>query len=303
MAAMVTLEEVKALLRYSANLKPKPVCTNLNPVPTGPEPYTLPQGGTGHAVRAIVKGDTPMVVKFGLEVYAREAEVMNYVASRTSIPMPRIYGVFTEAVGQSGSAMTYIVQEHVPGMRLEHAFESLSGSERDATARQLKDILTQLRGLTDGQTRLQPFGGGSWARTFWFKNFQRNFPISDEDARTTRSFLEYFTKIKSRSIQGCDWTPDEFLSFFDLDCAPIFSYGDITPWNIMVYNGRISGVVDWVEAGWYPYFWDSFVLERAADRFWQIKGVDAMLRAALLEFFPEGDKFAIHWGVQWDNYW
>lgn len=300
---MVTLQEVKALLRYSTNLKPKPIGTNQNPVPTGPEPYTLPSWGTGRAVRAIVKDDVPMVVKFGLEVYAREAEVMNYVASRTSIPMPRVYGVFTEAVEQSDDIITYIVQEQVPGMRLEHAFESLSASERDAIARQLKGIFTQLRGLTDGQTRLQPFGDDSWARTFWFKNFQRNFPMSDEDARTTRSFLEYFIKIKSRSIRDCDWTRDEFLAFFDLNRAPIFSHGDLTPWNIMVHNGRISGVVDWAEAGWYPYFWDSFVLERAADRFWQIQGVDKMLRAALIEFFPEGDKFAIHWGVQWDNYW
>ncbi|EIW56353.1 uncharacterized protein TRAVEDRAFT_87954, partial [Trametes versicolor FP-101664 SS1] len=117
----------------------------------------------------------------------------------------------------------------VPGMRLEHAFESLSASERDAIARQLKGIFTQLRGLTDGQTRLQPF--------------------------------------------DCDWTRDEFLAFFDLNRTPMFSHGDLTPWNIMVHNGRISGVVDWAEAGWYPYFWDSFVLERAADRFWQIQGV------------------------------
>ncbi|KAL1943364.1 hypothetical protein VTO73DRAFT_4439 [Trametes versicolor] len=305
MATEITLVEVKALLCFSSNLNPPSPMhdPNLNPAPTPPEPYSLPSGGTRCAVRGIVKDSSPMVVKFGLEVYAREVEAMIFVASRTSVPVPRVYGVFTEAVGQSSKVMTYIVQEHIPGMRLEHAFESLSADEREAIAHKLKAIFTQLHSLSDSQTRLEPFGGGSWSRTFWFKCFQRDFPIGDADAHTAQSLLTYFIGITSRSIQGCDWTRDEFLAFFDLDRAPIFSHGDLTPWNIMVRDGRILGIVDWAEAGWYPYFWDSFVLERAASMFRRIPGVREMLRAALLEYFPEGDKFGIHWNVQNDFYW
>ncbi|EIW56351.1 kinase-like protein [Trametes versicolor FP-101664 SS1] len=243
-----------------------------------------------------------MVVKFGVEVYAREADVMTFVASHTSIHIPRLYGVFTEAV--LNNTVTYIVQEQVPGTRLEHVFETLSASERDAIAHQLKDVFIQLHSLAGGRTRLEPFGGGSWARTLWFKCFQNDFPMGDDDAHTTRALLTYFLGITSRRYRpGGAWKLDEFLALFDLDRAPIFSHGDLTPWNIMVHNGRISGIVDWAEAGWYPYFWDSFVLDRAASMFWKVPGAQEMLRAALLEFFPEGTEFGIHWNVQSDFYY
>ncbi|EIW56346.1 kinase-like protein [Trametes versicolor FP-101664 SS1] len=301
MASTLTLEQVKALLRDSTNLNPDPLGMNMGSVQSHSGPYELNPRGTPREVRSTVYDGVPIVVKFGLEVYLREAEAMTYVASRTSIPIPRIYGVFTEAV--RNGTITYIVQEQVPGTRLEHAFESLSSSERVVISRQLQDVFAQLCGLTDGRTQLGPFGGGSWARTFWFKGFQTDFPMGDADAHTTRSLLAYFIGISSRSIPGCDWTRDEFLAFFDLGRAPNFSHGDLTPWNIMVHNGRISGVVDWAEAGWYPYFWDSFVLERAASTFRRIPGVREMLRAALLEYLPEGDKFGTHWNVQSDFYW
>ncbi len=308
MTYTVNLAEIKVLLRHSTDLNPEPESlgahSDTSPVPTHPEPYELHPEDTRRAVRAIVKDGIQMVVKFGVDVYAREAEAMTYVASHTSIPIPRLYRVFTEAIADSNKTVTYIVQEQVPGTRLEHAFESLSAFERDAVARQLKDIFLQLHSLADGQTRLEPFGGGSWARTLWFKCFQNDFPMRDDDAHTTRALLTYFLGITSRRYRpGGAWKLDEFLALFDLDRAPVFSHGDLTPWNIMVHAGRISGIVDWAEAGWYPYFWESFVLDRAASMFWKVPGAQEMLRAALLEFFPEGTEFGIHWNVQSDFYY
>jgi Ser/Thr protein kinase RdoA (MazF antagonist) len=36
----------------------------------------------------------------------------------------------------------------------------------------------------------------------------------------------------------------------------VFTHGDLDPRNILVENGRVSGIVDWEQAGWYPEYWE-----------------------------------------------
>jgi serine/threonine protein kinase len=35
-----------------------------------------------------------------------------------------------------------------------------------------------------------------------------------------------------------------------------FSHGDISPENIIVNNGKITALIDWEAAGWFPEYWD-----------------------------------------------
>jgi aminoglycoside phosphotransferase len=48
----------------------------------------------------------------------------------------------------------------------------------------------------------------------------------------------------------------------------VFTHGDLRPRNIIVKNGRITAIVDWEMAGWYPDYWEfvkAFHLEWFAD--------------------------------------
>jgi hypothetical protein len=36
----------------------------------------------------------------------------------------------------------------------------------------------------------------------------------------------------------------------------VFTHGDINMRNVMVHNGRISGIIDWENAGWFPDYWE-----------------------------------------------
>ncbi|KAG6286903.1 hypothetical protein E4U45_008284, partial [Claviceps purpurea] len=36
----------------------------------------------------------------------------------------------------------------------------------------------------------------------------------------------------------------------------VFTHGDLNMRNIMMYNGRLSGIIDWETCGWYPDYWD-----------------------------------------------
>ncbi|CAG7561114.1 unnamed protein product [Fusarium equiseti] len=36
----------------------------------------------------------------------------------------------------------------------------------------------------------------------------------------------------------------------------VFTHGDINMRNVMVHKGRISGIIDWENAGWFPNYWE-----------------------------------------------
>ncbi|KAG6166363.1 hypothetical protein E4U27_008226, partial [Claviceps purpurea] len=37
----------------------------------------------------------------------------------------------------------------------------------------------------------------------------------------------------------------------------VFTHGDLNMRNIMMHNGRLSGIIDWETCGWYPDYWES----------------------------------------------
>jgi Ser/Thr protein kinase RdoA (MazF antagonist) len=50
----------------------------------------------------------------------------------------------------------------------------------------------------------------------------------------------------------------------------VFSHRDLTPRNILVHEGKISGLVDWEDSGWYPEYWEYVkFFQRPADKGWK----------------------------------
>ncbi|KAI0691959.1 hypothetical protein C8T65DRAFT_550662, partial [Cerioporus squamosus] len=61
---------------------------------------------------------------------------------------------------------------------------------------------------------------------------------------------------------------DRLLQPYDFSRPPTFSHGDLQPSNIMVHEGHIVGIIDWAEAGWYPYCWDADILHKSLHQLW-----------------------------------
>ena len=69
----------------------------------------------------------------------------------------------------------------------------------------------------------------------------------------------------------------------------VFTHGDIAPRNIMVDDeNKITGILDWEYAGWYPDYWEyaqimrpafygSFqdLMDKTAPQRWDLKGINA----------------------------
>jgi thiamine kinase-like enzyme len=65
----------------------------------------------------------------------------------------------------------------------------------------------------------------------------------------------------------------------------VFTHADLHPSNILIDRGRLSGIVDWECAGFYPEYWEFTKLMYGAERFREIKHI---IRDAFTEDNYEG---------------
>ncbi|KAJ3528933.1 hypothetical protein NM208_g9986 [Fusarium decemcellulare] len=82
-----------------------------------------------------------IIVKTGPFVHLTEAATMNFVATNTSIPIPRIYCSFVY------KNWAFIVMERIRGNSLAEAWKTLSNADRKNIFVQLRDIFQELRAL------------------------------------------------------------------------------------------------------------------------------------------------------------
>ena len=51
----------------------------------------------------------------------------------------------------------------------------------------------------------------------------------------------------------------------------VLSHCDLTPRNILVQDGKIQGLVDWENSGWFPKYWEYVrFFQRSADKDWKL---------------------------------
>ncbi|KAL9023071.1 MAG: hypothetical protein Q9196_007400 [Gyalolechia fulgens] len=64
---------------------------------------------------------------------------------------------------------------------------------------------------------------------------------------------------------------DTLPSMLPRSHVPLFTHGDVAPRNTMVdESGRITGIVDWELAGWYPDYWEyANIMKPTRDKDWQ----------------------------------
>lgn len=249
-------------------------------------------------VIAVTIASIPLIVKFGTTVSVNEASITRFVAARTSVPVPTIYHTFHDTSMGRAHPITYIVESRLPGATLRSALPTVTAAEQHTLARDLAGIMAQLAALSAHRTTLGPMEG-PW-RNAYFRDFLAEYPCGIDDARTTEDFLRYFLRIEGyRDRREPPKTIAESLRTFDLQRPPLFSHGNMGPTHILVSGGHVVGIVDWAEAGWYPYFWDEFV---AAQAIWLITKEEEKAKWAEispnipLRFCDEYDAFKKIWG-------
>ncbi|KAF5586671.1 serine threonine kinase [Fusarium subglutinans] len=194
-----------------------------------------------------------LIVKKGPFVHLTEAATMEFVAAKTTIPVPTVHCSFVH------KNRAHIVMQRIQGKSIADAWRDLSDADRSNIFAQLRRMFQELRSLTPAPNagiesciggslrdsripRSRPrFGPFKTVQDFhrWLRDdFQPQDHPDRVDDQDWRDIKEMIMK------QDGPWPP------------PVFTHGDLNPFNILVREDQVVGIVDWEFAGWYPYYWE-----------------------------------------------
>ncbi|KAK2813014.1 hypothetical protein FQN50_001036 [Emmonsiellopsis sp. PD_5] len=174
-----------------------------------------------------------------------ELAAMNYVAKHTSIPIPNIIKTYKY------HGALYIEMEYIPAMSLEKAWLGghLSQAEKEHIVTELAGYVSQLRSLNPPHREL--VGSADCNSCLDYRvGFSTFGPFTNH--QDFHSFLR-----RGLAIENCT----ESFSQDVTDChsrtyQSRFTHADLCPRNILVRDGKVSAIIDWEFAGWYPEYWE-----------------------------------------------
>jgi aminoglycoside phosphotransferase len=200
-----------------------------------------------------------IIVKARRGANLTEAATMKFVAERTSIPVPKVYCSFVY------KDCTYIVMERIRGEDLPGAWGSLSETARQQVTVELKVMVQQLRALKpSSDTGVESCIGGALYDPrlpsrplfgpfksirdfhFWLREGWRpaNHVPDSEKSPDEQALNEWLEMKRMADMQDGLWP------------LPVFTHGDLNPFNIRLRDGKVVGIIDWECSGWYPCYWE-----------------------------------------------
>lgn len=192
------------------------------------------------------------IVKRGPFVHLTEAATLRFVASNTSIPVPRVHCAFVH------DNMAHIVMERIHGEPIGHAWRSLSEPQLKKVFSQLLDMFAELRAIQPpAGTGVESCVGGSLIDSRIPHARPRFGPFG-----TIQEFhcwlREDFNPEDHPGREDQDWKDlKQMKAMHDGPWpSPVFTHGDLNPSNIFVQGDRVVGIIDWEFAGWYPHYWE-----------------------------------------------
>lgn len=175
--------------------------------------------------------------------HPNELEAMEFVRENTTVPVPRVFEVY-EFDGQQ-----HLVMEKARGISGSHACGQWTPEQVRTFGRDLGDCIRQLRGL-------EPPSEGFVGSVSLGSSLDHR--LSGTRFGPFRSVADFHTYLRfGRPLEQWANKPDVHLVHSRPGAYAVkFTHADLHPNNIMVQDGRITGVVDWEFAGWYPEYWE-----------------------------------------------
>ena len=190
--------------------------------------------------RKILLLDDGRIAKIGFSVSHQEADNLRFIRKNTTIPVPEVFDSYNTDNGSH-----CVIMARVPGITLEQASPGLSDESKSG-------ILTELIGYIHQLRRLQ---GTSVSSASGSPTGMYVFGSSLEEVLQSPSqFHDFITSKVYRHINK------DYVSYlrsqFDDNSRLLFTHADLVDRNIVIENGKISGIIDWEWAGYYPEHWE-----------------------------------------------
>lgn len=226
-----------------------------------------------------------------------EAAAIEFIRERTSVPVPKIYCAFTYR------NKTYIAMERLKGTMLADGWLQRSEESRSRILNQLKTMIEEIRSIRSPHgSSVASVDGGSLndprlpgiGTVYPIPTARRFGPFEDINAfhrwlrRPHKDADDAFPAEVNDMIKAheeTDWG------------QPVFTHGDLSSFNIIVNDDKITGIIDWETAGWYPHYWEYTRASRVSpqnawwvdylDRFLEPKPNERKFEKTRCEFWGE----------------
>lgn len=155
------------------------------------------------------------------------------------LPVPRVL-----CYGQRGpDERKTILMTKIPGKTLLEVYESYSDEELDIIMSEVAACLEKMRTFASPHgTAICGLDGEC------IENM--TLPMRKYDRRENpREFHESLTTWNPR----LDELKGAVRKLEDKEYRIVFGHGDLAPWNIMVKDGHLSGIIDWEYGGWWVF--------------------------------------------------
>lgn len=169
-----------------------------------------------------------------------EQNALKLVEQYTSIPAPRFVDV-----GKHGNE-TYLVMTRVQGQQLRHVYHLMSYAERSRLAEDLAGYVSQLRKIPNCTGYMIGDTLGGPAIDHRIPNNGIGGPFNTE-ADFNNFLVSHINSTPARAL-GEENVPKDHRS--------VFTHSDLHWSNILVDQGRLSGIIDWECAGFMPEYWE-----------------------------------------------
>lgn len=168
----------------------------------------------------------------GKFVPSGEGPALGLVERYTNVAAPRLIDLLTT------ESETYLVMTRVPGTPLEEAIQSFSYAERSQLAADIRSYVSQFRQIPNPNSAAICSADGGPA--FDYRLGDPAGPFHSEEA--FNKHVIFRSSLRS--------------AIHDHHHEIFFSHADFSPTNILVERGKLSGIVDFGCAGFYPEYWE-----------------------------------------------
>lgn len=209
-----------------------------------------------------------------------EAENTLFIKQNTTIPVPEIVQNWTEM------GRYFLITKRIPGIPLHEAWSSMSESDKESVAKQTVNYyLRQLRGLTSAS--VQSLGAGPVYSAFLFRN---GYGIPHGPFASDDQLWEAMAEALHMVPQNAKLILRQRMPV----AKPYtFTHGDLLTRNIIVKDGKLTGIIDWEGNGYFPAWWEfvaAGIHQDDDDRAWNALLRDRMVcyagaREFLLDYY------------------
>ncbi|CAG7935300.1 unnamed protein product [Penicillium nalgiovense] len=177
----------------------------------------------------------------GAPQYRAEAHALSMVEKFTQIPAPKPIDVL-ETPNASSLLMT-----QVPGSPIGQLLDAITDKQVENVVFDLKRYIAQMRAIPNQVSKFQICNSTGGKILDW--------RIPDSQSGELRFETEVdFHNFLTRKMTGD--TRRRAAKLHAVSHAIVFTHGDLYPRNILAENGKITGIVDWENAGFFLGYWE-----------------------------------------------